>query len=131
MIEIGRVCVKLAGRDAGKKCVVVDLVDENIVLIDGFTRRRKCNLRHLEPLEQVIEIKNGASSEEVYSAFNIEKKAKKESQKSKKPAARKKQAKVHKQEAQPAKSPKASVPANVPKPVKLTKSATAKPAKQE
>ena len=26
MIEIGRICVKLAGRDAGGECVVVDVL---------------------------------------------------------------------------------------------------------
>ena len=47
MIEIGRLCVKIAGRDAGKKCVVVDVVNDNTVLIDGETRRRNCNIKHL------------------------------------------------------------------------------------
>ena len=106
MIEIGRVCVKLAGRDAGKKCVVVDFIDDNTVLIDGFTRRRKCNLRHLEPLEETLSIEKGASSDEVCSAFNITKKAKKESQKFQKPATRKKRAKAQSKEATPGKPEK-------------------------
>ena len=28
-IEKGRVCVKIAGRESGKKCVIVDVIDEN------------------------------------------------------------------------------------------------------
>ena len=28
MIDVGRVCVKTAGRDAGRKCVVVEIVDK-------------------------------------------------------------------------------------------------------
>ena len=46
MFNIGRVCVKLAGRDAGQKCVIVEILDEKTVLIDGMTRRRKCNKLH-------------------------------------------------------------------------------------
>lgn len=38
-MEIGRVCIKIAGRDAGMKCVVVEQLDNNFVLIDGQTRR--------------------------------------------------------------------------------------------
>ena len=70
MIEIGRLCVKLAGRDAGKTCVVVDIVDKNTVLIDGQTRRRKCNLLHLEPLKETVDVKKGASHDEVAKAFS-------------------------------------------------------------
>jgi len=69
LFEVGRLAVKIAGRDAGKKCIVVDLVDENTVLIDGQTRRRKCNIKHLEPLNQVLKIKKDASSAEVKSEF--------------------------------------------------------------
>ena len=65
MIEIGRLCLKTAGRDASKKCVVVDIIDNNFVLIDGETRRRKCNIKHLEPLAQVVKIKKNASHDEV------------------------------------------------------------------
>ena len=56
MIEIGRLCLKIAGRDAGKKCLIVDILDHKFVLIDGETRRRKCNALHLEPMNQSIKI---------------------------------------------------------------------------
>ena len=69
MIEIGRLCVKLAGRDARLKCVVVDILDDKFVLIDGETRRRKCNILHLEPLKEVIKIKKKASHEEIKKEF--------------------------------------------------------------
>lgn len=65
MIDVGRVCVKLAGRDAGKRCVIVEVMDKNFVLIDGETRRRKCNISHLEPLKDVVKIKKGASHNSV------------------------------------------------------------------
>ncbi|MEM4282227.1 MAG: 50S ribosomal protein L14e [Candidatus Woesearchaeota archaeon] len=69
MFEIGRICVKIAGRDAGKACAVVDVINERMVLIDGATRRRKCNIAHLEPLDKKIDIKKGASHEEVVAAL--------------------------------------------------------------
>jgi large subunit ribosomal protein L14e len=56
MIDIGRLCVKTAGRDAGKKCVIIEILDDNHALIDGETRRRKCNLKHLEPLAKTITV---------------------------------------------------------------------------
>lgn len=69
MVEIGRVCVKIAGRDAGRKCVVIDVQDKNFVMIDGETRRKRCNSLHLEPLSMKLDIKKNASSEEVRQAF--------------------------------------------------------------
>lgn len=69
MFEVGRVCVKIAGRDAGRKAVIIDTVDKNYVVIDGQTRRRKCNIDHLEPLEQKIDVSKGASHEQVVEAF--------------------------------------------------------------
>jgi len=73
-IEVGRICVKLMGREAGRKCVIVDIVDENFVLITGpksltGVRRRRANINHIEPLEQKIEIEKGASDEEVAKAI--------------------------------------------------------------
>ncbi|MAE42271.1 50S ribosomal protein L14e [Candidatus Woesearchaeota archaeon] len=65
MIEIGRMVMKIAGRDAGKRAVIIDILDNNLVLIDGETRRRKCNILHLEPLKETIKIKKNASHEDV------------------------------------------------------------------
>lgn len=69
VMEVGRVCAKIAGRDAQNKCVIVDIVDNNYVLIDGQVRRKRCNVRHLEPLQQIIDLKKGASHEEVIAVF--------------------------------------------------------------
>ena len=69
MIEVGRLCVKIAGRDAGKKCVVIEILDNNFVMIDGQTRRRKCNILHLEPLDEVVKIKAKSSHADVVSEF--------------------------------------------------------------
>ena len=64
-MEIGRLVMKTAGRDAGKKALIVDILDDKYILIDGETRRRKCNIMHLEPLKDVLKINKGASHEEV------------------------------------------------------------------
>ena len=56
MIKIGRVCIKIAGRDAGQTAIVIDVIDNNYVLIDGNVRRKKCNIKHLEPLKDKIKI---------------------------------------------------------------------------
>jgi large subunit ribosomal protein L14e len=69
MFEIGRLCVKVAGREAGSKIVIVDVIDKNFVLIDGQTKRKKCNISHLEPLPQIIKIKKNASTDEVKKEF--------------------------------------------------------------
>ncbi len=68
-MEIGRLCVKTAGRDAGRICVVADQLDNHLVLIDGNVRRRKCNVMHLEPLDEMIKIKKGASHSDIASEF--------------------------------------------------------------
>lgn len=68
-MEIGRLCIKIAGRDAGLTCVIVDMLDEKFAMIDGQTRRRKCNVMHLEPLKDVLKIKKGAAHEEVVAEF--------------------------------------------------------------
>ena len=93
MIEVGRVCVKLAGRDASKKCVIVDILDDKFVLIDGETRRRRCNILHLEPLEQVVKIKKNASHGDVSKSLKdmgIETRETKPKQKTQKPKAKRK-----------------------------------------
>lgn len=68
-MEIGRICIKLAGRDARKKCVVIDILDERFVMIDGETRRRKCNVSHLEPLTETIKIEKNAEHKTVVAEF--------------------------------------------------------------
>lgn len=69
-IEVGRICVKTFGREAGKKCVIVDVIDKNFVLITGpksvnKVKRRKANVNHVEPTQERIEIKRDATDEEI------------------------------------------------------------------
>ena len=69
LFTIGRLCVKIAGRDAGRTCVVVETAGDRFVVVDGDVRRKKVNILHLEPLEQLIELKSNASHEDVKKAF--------------------------------------------------------------
>ena len=69
-IEVGRVCVKVAGREAGRKCVIVDVMDKSFVVVTGpkkvtGVKRRRVNINHVAPTEDVIQVKRGASDEEV------------------------------------------------------------------
>ncbi len=115
MYDTGRICLKMAGRDAGRKCVIVDVLDANTVLIDGETRRRKCNVRHLEPLNETVDLKKGASTKDVAVALKklgiavTETKPKKAAQKP---------TRVRKAKAKPADEPKKPV-RKAAKPAKL------------
>lgn len=109
MITVGRLCIKTAGRDAGKKCVVIDQLDKSFVLIDGETRRRKCNISHLEPLPQTVDILPGASHDVVSTVFKslgielaTKKSKEKEAAKPRPRLARAAQRKAQVQSAQPA-----------------------------
>ncbi len=73
-MEVGRICVKIVGREAGKKCVLVDIVDKNFVLITGpkavsDMKRRRANINHIEPTQEKIDINRGATDEEITEAL--------------------------------------------------------------
>jgi large subunit ribosomal protein L14e len=80
-VEVGRICVKLAGRETGRKCVIVDVMDKSFVLITGpqkvtGVKRRRVNINHVKPLQDKIEIPKGASDEEVNSVLEADGKLK-------------------------------------------------------
>lgn len=73
-IEVGRICVKVVGREAGRRCVIVDVVDKNFVLVTGpksvsGLKRRRLNINHLEPTGEKIDVNRGATDEEVTDAL--------------------------------------------------------------
>jgi large subunit ribosomal protein L14e len=73
-MEIGRLCVKQVGREFGKVCVIIDIMDKSFVLVTGpkkvsGIKRRRVNMGHLMPLEDKIEVKRGASDDEVAKAL--------------------------------------------------------------
>jgi len=76
-IEVGRICVKIAGREAGKKCVIVDVIDKSFLLVTGpkkvtGVKRRRVNINHIEPTEKKIKIGRGESDEEIMKALDEE-----------------------------------------------------------
>ncbi len=73
MIEIGRIVIKTAGREALKKAVVVDIIDKNYILITGppslsGLKRRRVNIGHLEPTKKKVEITRKATDADVLAA---------------------------------------------------------------
>ncbi len=66
-IEIGRICLKTRGREAGKLGVIVNIDEKTgFAVIDGlYVKRRKCNLRHLFPTNKKLDIKKDAKHEEI------------------------------------------------------------------
>ena len=63
--EQGRVCMKLAGRDAGKLCAILENKEDE-VLIDGNTRRRYVNPDHLEPTSKTIPVDKDATAADIH-----------------------------------------------------------------
>ncbi|MFB0567091.1 MAG: 50S ribosomal protein L14e, partial [Candidatus Bathyarchaeia archaeon] len=69
-VEVGRICVKITGREAGKKCIIVDVIDKNFLLITGpkqvnSVKRRRVNVSHVEPTEKKVNMSRGESDEEI------------------------------------------------------------------
>jgi len=74
MIEIGRICMKTAGREAGKFCVVLDVLEDGLVLVTGpkaatTVKRRKCSIHHIEPTPETVKVKKNATDNEVLAAY--------------------------------------------------------------
>jgi len=68
--DIGRVCLKLKGREAGARCVIVDVIDRNYVVVAGpEVRRRRVNMSHLVPLDEAVSVQRDASDEEIAGAL--------------------------------------------------------------
>ena len=103
MLEIGKIVMKIAGRDSGKTGVVIDILDDTYVLLDGEVRRRKCNILHLEPLAKSVQIKKNASHSDVLKALGI-KEEKKKTAKKKDKALRPRHVRVKKTYASPKKA---------------------------
>ena len=71
LLEVGRVCVKKYGRDAGSRAVITAVLQDGFVKIITATRskrERRCNPRHLEFLKEVIDVK---SKEQVNKTLGI------------------------------------------------------------
>ena len=67
--------MKVAGREAGKYCVVLKKLDDTFVLVTGpieltVVKRRRCNIEHLEPTPHLVNIQAEASEKDVIDAYN-------------------------------------------------------------
>jgi large subunit ribosomal protein L14e len=74
VIDIGRICIKTHGREMGQKCVVVERVDKNFVVVTGpkdltGLRRRRANVDHLSPTKHKLDIKSGEDDKAVSQAI--------------------------------------------------------------
>jgi large subunit ribosomal protein L14e len=70
VIETGQICIKTHGREKGRKCIVVERIDKNFVLITGpkeitGVRRRRTNVDHISPTKKEISIKPGAEDKDI------------------------------------------------------------------
>ena len=77
-ITIGRVCVKTAGKDAAKYCIITEVLKDNFVKITGpkaltGIKKKKCNVTHLVPTEDLVKIKAKATDEEILKAVDTAK----------------------------------------------------------
>ena len=63
-MEIGSVCIKTRGREAGKTVVILSKPKKGKVLVDGSkVRRKQCNVLHLFPLGKAVKVKEEEESD--------------------------------------------------------------------
>ena len=73
-LNVGTVCMKVAGKEGGSVCTVIKPVDKTFVMVTGpklvtGIKRRRCNIEHLEPTEIKLDIKEDATDEEIIEAY--------------------------------------------------------------
>jgi len=69
MIETGTVALKLAGRKAGRACVIVEKPSGNFVIVDDGNKRKRSNISHLELTQK--KVKHSSSAEIAESLRNL------------------------------------------------------------
>jgi large subunit ribosomal protein L14e len=70
VMEVGQICIKTKGREAGRKVIVLTTPKEGRVLIDGNkVKRRECNMLHLFPINEKVKIAKEAPHEVVVKAL--------------------------------------------------------------
>ena len=69
-MDIGRVCLKVKGREQGERCVVLDVIDRNYVIVVGpNVKRRRVNMNHIRPLDEAVPLQKNATDEEAIAAL--------------------------------------------------------------
>jgi large subunit ribosomal protein L14e len=79
VLELGRVCLKIAGREAGHYCVVIKPAgkskeEKSFVFVTGpklltGVKRRRSNIEHLQATEYKLEFSEDAADEQVITAY--------------------------------------------------------------
>lgn len=60
----GRVCYKLTGRTTGERVTIVGGLEGNEVIVQlGENKLQKCNINHLFPTEEVVDVKEVSAKE--------------------------------------------------------------------
>ena len=67
---VGIVGTKTRGREVGKKCVIIDIINKNFVLITGpkalsGVKRRRVNMKHIQLTDDFLKISRSASDQEI------------------------------------------------------------------
>ena len=69
-MDIGRVCLKTKGREQGERCVVLEVIDRNFVIVVGpNVKRRRFNMNHIRPLDEAVTLQRNASDEDAIAAL--------------------------------------------------------------
>merc|ERR1711976_99954 len=72
-VEIGRVVCINTGKDAGKLAVIVDVIDTNLVLVDGANKtgvsRGKLNMKHMALTPIKLDIARSPKTSTIEKAF--------------------------------------------------------------
>jgi large subunit ribosomal protein L14e len=80
LFEVGNVCIKLVGREAGHYCVVIKPAgkskeEKSFVFITGpklltGVKRRKANINHLKATGHKLDVQENATDEQVLAAYD-------------------------------------------------------------
>jgi len=69
-MEIGQVCIKTRGREAGRTIVVLSKPKAGKVLVDGTkVKRKQCNMLHLFPINKIAKVKEEENHDGVVKAL--------------------------------------------------------------
>jgi large subunit ribosomal protein L14e len=73
ILDVGRVCMKVKGKNAGNYCVIVEKPEKNMVTIEGRDiEKTKVNILHIEPMPTILKIGKSAKRDEIIKALEKE-----------------------------------------------------------
>jgi large subunit ribosomal protein L14e len=69
-MDVGSVCIKTKGRNAGRRVVILSEAKAGKVFVDGAkSKKKQCNVLHLFPLGMKVKIGKTATHDEVVKAL--------------------------------------------------------------